>query len=112
MKRKTKKAIDLATVRRARAALEQVAEQYPELRAPSGPENRALWETTLEALTTMQNDAQLVIRLPQDLVDRVDAYSERLRAEQPGPKWTRADVVRMLLTRALDALPAAKKGKR
>jgi hypothetical protein len=50
-----------------------------------------------------QQDAQFVVRLPQNLSDRVDAYAERLRAEQPGPAWKRSDVVRLLLARALDA---------
>jgi hypothetical protein len=66
----------------------------------------------LENMTTMTNDAQMVVRLPQDLVDRVDAHAERLRSEQPGPKWTRADVVRLLLTRALDAAEPPKKARR
>jgi hypothetical protein len=42
-------------------------------------------------------------RLPDDLMSRVDAYAKRLEAEQPGISVTRADAVRALLTRALDA---------
>jgi hypothetical protein len=42
-------------------------------------------------------------RLPATLVKRLDRYAERLRASQPGLRVTRGDVVRMLLTHALDA---------
>jgi predicted DNA-binding protein len=50
---------------------------------------------------------QTAFRLPLSLLERLDLHAERLRAEQPGLKITRADVVRLLLTRALDALDAA-----
>ena len=43
-------------------------------------------------------------RFPDDLIGRVDAYAKRLEAEQPGISVTRADAVRALLTRALDAI--------
>ncbi len=59
-----------------------------------------------------QNDAQLVVRLPEELLTKLDAHADRLRAEQPGPAWSRADVVRLLLTRALDAEPPAKPRRR
>lgn len=55
------------------------------------------------------NDAQLVVRLPQDVMDRLDTYAERLRKEQPGPSWKRSDVVRMLIVRGLDAAEVKKK---
>lgn len=48
------------------------------------------------------NDAQLVLRLPADLIERVDAYAERVRSELPGARFKRAEAVRVLLTRALD----------
>lgn len=48
-------------------------------------------------------------RLPDQLVRRLDRHAERLRAEQPGMRVTRADVVRVLLERGLDA---AEKGGR
>ncbi len=46
-------------------------------------------------------DAQLVVRVPEDLIEQLDAYAQRLREEQPGPAWSRADVVRLLLTKSL-----------
>jgi hypothetical protein len=42
-------------------------------------------------------------RLPAALVKRLDRHAERLRANQPGLRVTRGDVVRMLLMQALDA---------
>jgi len=57
-----------------------------------------------EDTMTETKDAQLVVRIPTALLDRVDAYAERLRVEMPGAKWARADVARMLLTKALDAI--------
>lgn len=114
MKRKT---VDLAAVRQARASLRKLAEDFPELRATSSRTNRTKWEEALEDLTMAAKkaggqDEQLVVRLPKALLDRVDAYAERLRDEQPGPAWKRSDVVRMLLARGLEAVePKARKGK-
>jgi len=41
-------------------------------------------------------------RLPEELVKRLDRYAERLSREQRGMRFTRADVVRVLLTEGLD----------
>lgn len=49
-----------------------------------------------------RQDEQIVVRVPSELVERIDAYAERLRDEQPGPAWRRSDVVRLLIARALD----------
>jgi hypothetical protein len=42
-------------------------------------------------------------RLSVDLMKRLDRHAERLRAEHPGLKVTRADALRLLLNEALDA---------
>jgi hypothetical protein len=65
------------------------------------------------ASKTSGQDEQLVVRLPGALLARVDAYADALRREHPGPVFTRSDVVRLLLTRALDAIEPKrrKKGK-
>ena len=47
---------------------------------------------------------QTAFRLPISLLARLDQYAERMRGEQKGLTVTRADVVRLLLTRALDDL--------
>lgn len=41
-------------------------------------------------------------RLPHDLLERIDRYVERKNAETPGLAFTRADAIRVLLTKALD----------
>ena len=48
--------------------------------------------------------SQVAFRLPIDLLKRIDKHAERMRDLQPGVNVTRTDVVRMLLTRALDHL--------
>ena len=47
---------------------------------------------------------QVAFRLPLSLLARLDQHAERMRGEQKGLSVTRADVVRLLLTRALDDL--------
>lgn len=47
---------------------------------------------------------QVAFRLPLSLLTRLDQHAERMRTEQKGLSVTRADVVRLLLTRALDDL--------
>jgi hypothetical protein len=55
---------------------------------------------------------QIVLRLPKRLLERIEAHAARLRREMPGPSWKRSDVVRMLLTQALDEVESRTKGKR
>lgn len=43
----------------------------------------------------------LFVRAPQTLIDRIDAFLERLRASMPGAKLSRSDAVRTLIDRAL-----------
>lgn len=47
---------------------------------------------------------QVAFRLPESLVERLDAYAEELSRAQPGIAFTRADAVRVLLTRALEGV--------
>lgn len=98
--------MDWPRARRALDALDAIAKAHPELVAPPSEENRKAWEET------MKQETQFVVRLTKDLADRVDAFGERLREEQPGPAWNRSDVVRLLLARALDAAEPTKKAKR
>jgi len=64
-----------------------------------------------------QNLVPVGFRLPQALLDRVDAFGTKLAQQTPGLTARRSDVIRILLERALSAegLPAggdAPKGKR
>jgi hypothetical protein len=49
---------------------------------------------------------QVFVRMPQDLVQRLDAYVTTLARERPGFRATRADAIRTLLYRALDEVEA------
>lgn len=55
---------------------------------------------------------QVAFRLTEGLVARLDACAAELTKAQPGMTITRTDVVRILLSRALDADPAAARRKR
>lgn len=52
---------------------------------------------------------QVSIRLPLELVERLDRYQDRMQAEHPALGIKRADVVRVLLTRALDEAEGVKR---
>jgi hypothetical protein len=105
--------VDWQAVRSARANLGRLAREHPELTTDPSEANRTGWENALEDTMADENkDEQIVIRLPGSLLERVDAYAERLRREMPGPSWKRSDVVRLLLARALDDVAPSKKGKR
>jgi hypothetical protein len=109
---KRRRAVDLEAVRAGRANLRWLARAHPELTAPPSEANRRGWETELEeAMAEDAKDVQLVVRLPKSLLDRLDAHAERLRREMPGPSWKRSDVVRLLLTKALEEVEP-KRGKR
>jgi predicted DNA-binding protein len=59
---------------------------------------------------------QTAFRLPVTLLERLDTYARDMETEHPGMSYTRADAVRVLLTRALDEheerrTPARKRGK-
>jgi metal-responsive CopG/Arc/MetJ family transcriptional regulator len=45
---------------------------------------------------------QTALRIPTDLVDRLDNFIAKLRKKQRGIKVTRSDAMRLLLARALD----------
>lgn len=60
----------------------------------------------------MADTEQVAFRLPKKLVARLDEYATKLANEQPGMTVTRTDVVRVLLTRGLDAVPTKRKASR
>lgn len=49
-----------------------------------------------------KNDAQIVLRVPQELVDEADALAEAM--SQPGITMTQTDVFRAAIVRGLEAL--------
>lgn len=60
----------------------------------------------------MADTEQVAFRLPKKLVARLDEYAAQLANEQPGLTVTRTDVVRILLTRGLDAAQPKRKASR
>jgi hypothetical protein len=45
----------------------------------------------------------LTLRVPKDLLRRLDAYTTQMQATQPYQRLSRADVIRMLLDQGLPA---------
>lgn len=91
--------VDLVAVRDARTRLDALVQASPELCGEPGAVDRII-----EALTTEESVAtqQVGFRLPEDLLERVDEFAERMKENSPGMTVTRADAVRVLLTKALD----------
>lgn len=52
---------------------------------------------------------QVAFRLPDTLIERLDAHAERLNRQHPGLEFTRVDAARTLLTMALDEVESADK---
>lgn len=77
----------------AHRKLDALARERPEMTSPTTRDR--------ERTESMANEKQVSFRLPADLVDRIEAHARRLQANAPGMTVTRADVVRMLLTRAI-----------
>ena len=45
--------------------------------------------------------APVMIRMDLELQEQLDAWVDRLNADTDGPRWTRTDVIRVTLQRAL-----------
>lgn len=52
------------------------------------------------------------LRLPEEMLKRIDAYAERVRHEHHGLAVNRADLIRMLITYALDDIEGKKPKKK
>jgi hypothetical protein len=57
-----------------------------------------------------QNDYQLALRIPGELLTAIDAEVERVKAERPGARVQRSDVVREALMRAFFRHPETMSG--
>lgn len=53
---------------------------------------------------------QVPVRLPDDILKRLDKHVERMQVAEPGLKFTRADAVRTLVVRGLEVVE--KNGKK
>lgn len=107
-------AVDLVAVRRAREALRAVAAARPELTATATRNRAEAWMHNQEhnQMSRKLNDEQpstadqIGVRLPPDLLARLDAEAGRLSALTATP-FTRSMVVRSVLSRALPPLDSA-----
>ena len=110
-------AVDEIAVAAASRRLDALATAHPELCGPSSRENVTDWIETLKKGTRMtpkstEPGEQLAFRLPKALIARLDKHAERLAKENPGLEFTRTDVVKTLLTRALDDIEATDKKRK
>ncbi|MFH1498806.1 MAG: hypothetical protein ABII82_13375 [Verrucomicrobiota bacterium] len=55
----------------------------------------------------VNNDRSVTVRLPTDLVTRLDKHAVRMMRRTPGVIFTRADAMRVLLYDALDRAETA-----
>jgi predicted DNA-binding protein len=103
-----KRPIDLKAVREARRRLRQLAKEHPELTGPLGPQNRAGWEAELQEDERMSGTRMVSFRLPEELVDRIDALAAR-RSEAAGVPGAvgRVDIVKLALQSGLEAMEAS-----
>ena len=90
------KPVDLVAVREARRILAELATTYPELST-----ERAQRALLTEA--NMADSSQIAVRLPNALLAKIDAFRAEIEKAQPGLEPSRADAVRILVTRGLDA---------
>ena len=110
MKRAKAGTVDLERVRAARAELQRLLAEHPHLRGEPGADNRAGWAAQIEGMEAeamAENDKQTAIRLPAELLERIDRLAERWRAERPGMRMTRSDVLRVLVLEGLERAEAA-----
>ncbi len=104
-------AVDLVAVRRAREALRAVAAARPELTVAAARNRAEAWMHNQEhnQMSRKLNDEQpstadqIGVRLPAELLARLDAEASRLSALTATP-FTRSMVVRSVLARALPPL--------
>ncbi len=93
--------VNFLKVREARGTLRTLARSHPELVGRSSPENERAWRKTLSE-NGMGKTVQVAFRLDEELVKRLDKYAKQMERDMPGFNVSRADAVRILLTRGLD----------
>lgn len=55
------------------------------------------------------SQVQVPVRFSDDILKRVDKHIDRMSKNEPGLKFTRADAVRTLVVRALEAVESGEK---
>lgn len=49
-----------------------------------------------------EGTSQLNVNIPLDLFEKLDAWVEKLNASPAGPRWNRTDIVRTVLSKAIE----------
>jgi hypothetical protein len=80
--------------------LDALVQAHPELRAPEAQARLRAWLKEQE-MTESKQMKQVFTRMPEELIEALDRYTERRQREQPWTSWTRSDIVRKLLYQAL-----------
>ena len=62
-------------------------------------------------MVTVMRKKFTAVRLPLDTLERVDAYGQRLRREQPGLDVNQAVALRLLIAKGLEAVEEKPKKK-
>lgn len=60
----------------------------------------------------MINDVQIVVRLPSDIVHKLDEIAKMMTKKTPGVKVSRAAVVRMMAIQGINAMKAEEGGRK
>jgi hypothetical protein len=94
--------VDLPRVRRALAELDRLAQEQPEAFRLTVEE----WRAVLAEDERMAVTKVVALRLPDDVLERVDAHARRLR-ELTGLEPSRAEVLKLLIERGLHSVEAA-----
>jgi hypothetical protein len=98
----TGEVVDLPRVRRAFARLEKLAAEHPEAFRLTEPE----WRAVLAREEAMAVSKVVPVRLPAEIIARIDAHARRLR-ELTGLEPSRSEVVKLLIDRGLSSVEAA-----
>lgn len=111
--------VDEVAIARARRRLDSIIAENPEVAsAEAATEDDVTdWIATLlqeEGTEDMAKEptTQVAFRLPDSLIGRLDRHVERMNGANPGLEFTRTEAVRSLLTRALDEIEGAKRGRK
>jgi hypothetical protein len=86
-------------IAQALADLDALVQAHPELRTPEAQARLMTWLEEQEM--TERQMKQVFTRMPDELIEALDRYTERRQREQPWTTWTRSDIVRELLYQAL-----------
>jgi len=106
--------LDFDAIHRARTKLEALVSAHPGLRNPEAQARLSTWleeEAMKEASGEMR---QIFVRMPAEMIAAIDAYAQRLQAEQPWTHITRSEALRTLVYKALAAehpAPLKNRGK-